>query len=768
MKQCGNCGREIPDDEAFCANCISETNDNGKVEDLNSRIPVRASAPKTNKANKNIIIASFLAVLLLAGSFFGWRSYTSEARAQEKLELAIKYLSENDFDKAILAFNDAIEINPKEIKAYQGLARTYTLQGRFADAKAVYDKGLQAVSSDQKQTLQIGLAGMYIDQGNISEAEKAFLGLKENNPACLEAYFGLAIVYQRQGDNAKAESVLRQAVEKNPGDYRAYNTLALFLEQNQKRDEAFQNLVKSLELDINQQEAYLILNSMYNYRWGEVQAKIASVSNQQVASMLEFCCYYYQQNYSKAVSLYKQNHASQTSNIKVKILAAVAMSKTGDRAGAENLIAQCLAAQMNGWLFGDIASYYLEAGNKDKAKEFAINALQANGTNLEAIALLQEINADDGSVRIYAAEYLLYNWQPVNIVKENLAVANVDLACVSPDEKIISFIRANYPGAEDPEKLIISRFDLTGDQLPEFVLSHKYAREAFVLQYINGSYHLLYHDQMGRYGYKTPYIDTYGDLYLTPISGGTGVKVEMTSILRWDGTQLREIWSEPTVENSYQAGMPGNEWYEKSGSATISGNGKPERLSYVLKGVYGHYAAGSVKMKERNDTSTREYQFNEQQFKFIEVSAKTDEQILTTAGNIPDELFFFKGATIGMGEDQIKSLIGDSPGKSNVHEGIYWWDYPDSKIIFDSKSRKVTTIFVYANNKSAGIKPGDPVKKVIDAYGKGEIGPTEWGDPSSKNYTLSYKKDGNRKISFLITNDIIGSVIIGERIFLMD
>ncbi|MEN6389986.1 MAG: tetratricopeptide repeat protein [Syntrophomonas sp.] len=371
---------------------------------------------------KILIITGLIAIVILAVGAGLWSRGAAD-RAQEKLDLAVKYISENDFEKAVLAYNDAINIDAKQVKAYQGLARVYTVQGKYDEAKAAYEKGVSAVAAGDQNTLRLGLAGMYIDKGQLPDAEKAYQELINGSQNCLEAYWGLAMVYQKQGDNAKAEATLRQAIAKYPNDYRGYNTLALFLKQNNKADDAFNNLVKSLSLQINQQEAYLVFNDMYKGRWTELQAKLTAVSNQQISSMLEFYLLYASEDYSKAVNAYKAQLNGQSGNHKARILYAIAMFKTGDKSGAEILINQVSNENFNEWLLSDVAFYYQVAGNNEKARLSAIKAIQAHGTNLEAIALLQKLNT--GDEKKYAAEFLLYNWSPVAKVKDELQVKSL-------------------------------------------------------------------------------------------------------------------------------------------------------------------------------------------------------------------------------------------------------------------------------------------------------------------------------------------------------
>ena len=54
---------------------------------------------------------------------------------QEQYDLGVRYLSEGNYEEAILAFNAAIEIDPKQPEAYVGLADAYVQLGDEETAK---------------------------------------------------------------------------------------------------------------------------------------------------------------------------------------------------------------------------------------------------------------------------------------------------------------------------------------------------------------------------------------------------------------------------------------------------------------------------------------------------------------------------------------------------------------------------------------------------------------------------------------------------------
>lgn len=689
------------------------------------------------------IIAGVVLVMAIAVVFF-WKQGSAE-RAQDKLDLAIKYLTENKYEQAILAYNDAIKIDPKEVKAYQGLARVYTLQGKYDDARDAYDQGLAAVEKENQIVLQLGLGGLYMDQGQMDSAEKTFQEIKDKKPDSLEAYWGLAMVYRQKGDTSRAESLLREAIGLNPNEYRAYNALALYLEQGSKEQEAFENLVKSLSLQINQQEAYLVLSDMYKIRWPDLRKRSQEVPDSRVADMMEFYSYYGSEDYQGAINCYNQKLRQQSDNIKAQILAATAMAKTGDKNAAEELIKEMLGQEVDGWLKSDLARYYSAMGDKERAKVIAFAALQANPTNLDAVSLLQTLNDESG--KTYAAEYLLYSWKPLAEVRQDLERAEIRVSPLAPDADLITFLCQRYPDLSVEYLQCFDKIvaDITGDKQDEIILSYGWnGGKAIVLQPQGDSYKILYKNDNN---YRPAVVDN-GDLILTLGGDGTGCARYEECILRWDGHKLRKIWSGLIKNKVYTDDNV--ELIMENGSYTISGDKKPEKLRYVLT---GHN-------EEKVENIVKEYRFDEDQFKFVEVSSKSENSDF--ASKLPDSLFVFRGISVGMTEEQVIKLIGDTPYKGYQIAGTTVWEYmndaEDFKILFSNANHKVVTMWLGEND--AGIKSGDPCEKITNAYGPGKIKPADiYGD-----YFLSYQKDESRKTIFTITQGKVDGILIGEDI----
>ena len=118
----------------------------------------------------------------------------AEAQWQEQYDLGVRYLSEGNYEEAIIAFTAAIEIDPKRPERYTGRGDAYALAGDTED-------NLSAALADYEAALDL-------------------------DETLADAWLGLADVYIRQGDYDKALEVLREALEKTDNDQSIADKLA--------------------------------------------------------------------------------------------------------------------------------------------------------------------------------------------------------------------------------------------------------------------------------------------------------------------------------------------------------------------------------------------------------------------------------------------------------------------------------------------------------------------------------------------------------------
>ena len=113
---------------------------------------------------------------------------------QEQYDLGVRYLSDGNYQEAVIAFTAAIDIDPKRSDAYVGRGDAYALSGDTED-------NLSAAQADYEAALE----------------------LDETLPG---AWLGLSDVYIRRGDYEKAMEILREALEKTGNDQRIADKLA--------------------------------------------------------------------------------------------------------------------------------------------------------------------------------------------------------------------------------------------------------------------------------------------------------------------------------------------------------------------------------------------------------------------------------------------------------------------------------------------------------------------------------------------------------------
>ena len=102
----------------------------------------------------------------------GQANNTEQMTWQEQYNLGIRYLSEGNYEEAIIAFTAAIEIDPKRAEAYVGRGDAYIGSGETEDnltaAQADYEQAIELDVSDVNTYLK--LTNLYIIQGEYDRA----------------------------------------------------------------------------------------------------------------------------------------------------------------------------------------------------------------------------------------------------------------------------------------------------------------------------------------------------------------------------------------------------------------------------------------------------------------------------------------------------------------------------------------------------------------------------------------------------------------------
>ena len=129
-----------------------------------------------NKSNKKILIFVALFVLLVVVILIVV-SNTPAKRLQRQLDLGTRYLEELNYEKAIAAFEAAIEIDSKNLKAYEGLVGAYAGEGDVDGIIGVYERACDNLEPENldliRQVSVDGVNGIVSDLVADGDYEKA-------------------------------------------------------------------------------------------------------------------------------------------------------------------------------------------------------------------------------------------------------------------------------------------------------------------------------------------------------------------------------------------------------------------------------------------------------------------------------------------------------------------------------------------------------------------------------------------------------------------
>lgn len=167
---CENCGAELQqkDNKLVCPKCGAEF-DLSAPEAAGSETPPSAQSsanaaqpaaetaseyitPRGFSSKKNIIIIILAAVLVLglgAGITVLAVTNSPSYKVSQGIELAERYLSEQNYEQAIIEYEKVLEIEPMNVDAYLGLAEAYKKMGEIDKAIEILRKGYD-LTDDKK------------------------------------------------------------------------------------------------------------------------------------------------------------------------------------------------------------------------------------------------------------------------------------------------------------------------------------------------------------------------------------------------------------------------------------------------------------------------------------------------------------------------------------------------------------------------------------------------------------------------------------------
>jgi len=168
---------------------------------------LQSLATDTNQHTyKEIIMKKIVSLILIVALPLAlFACGTPVAIPNPPLVMGEKYLSDLDYEQALLQFDQAIIIEPKNPRGYLGKADALLHLDRQEDAAAALGDGVKAVPRGQREPLRLAL----------TEVEKS----------SVNGYIGIASAYNKMGWREIALALLRRVCEELPAESRLRDAL---------------------------------------------------------------------------------------------------------------------------------------------------------------------------------------------------------------------------------------------------------------------------------------------------------------------------------------------------------------------------------------------------------------------------------------------------------------------------------------------------------------------------------------------------------------
>ena len=180
------------------------------------------------------ILKKFLKLSLIALLITGCA--TDGPKAPKKttdslLKVAAMARKTGNSETSINFYNKVIKMDPKNAKAYLGMAEAY-IDLKLLDAALEYIKKAEANGGDKNKAHYLK-GKVHLLLGNIEKAEREFHQSKS-----VDALNALGAICDNKGDHRKAQQYYKQVIAKSPEYIDAYNNLGLSLMLSNKYKDA--------------------------------------------------------------------------------------------------------------------------------------------------------------------------------------------------------------------------------------------------------------------------------------------------------------------------------------------------------------------------------------------------------------------------------------------------------------------------------------------------------------------------------------------------
>lgn len=174
-----------------------------------------------------IFVISIIVILLVVVNVLLYLYMNSpEQKAMKQVDLGQKYLLSLDYEQAIAAFEIAIELEPKNVDAYLGMADAYVAMGDPARAIKILKKGYKETSDD---TLKEKMDELEAEQ-NRKVAQMDISQIDTNNYPSISVYFSVKDEDGNFIEDMKQDEI--QVLEESNGEWYEVNGSMTYSKEN--------------------------------------------------------------------------------------------------------------------------------------------------------------------------------------------------------------------------------------------------------------------------------------------------------------------------------------------------------------------------------------------------------------------------------------------------------------------------------------------------------------------------------------------------------
>ncbi|MCD8222662.1 MAG: zinc-ribbon domain-containing protein [Clostridiales bacterium] len=177
---CSNCGKELKDNVKYCSKCGHPiTRQSSAI--VEERTFLQNSHEKLWGSWVKWIVAGSLAILLIVAIIFLAVPKVNQKRYESLIKEGNRYLTEMNYEEAVIAFTKAIRIEEKEPDAYIGRGNAYTGLADKGGSGDGDQSTYQLAEADYKKALKLDktltdvyekLSEVYLAQDKADKAEK--------------------------------------------------------------------------------------------------------------------------------------------------------------------------------------------------------------------------------------------------------------------------------------------------------------------------------------------------------------------------------------------------------------------------------------------------------------------------------------------------------------------------------------------------------------------------------------------------------------------